>query len=124
MPEGFVRTLLAMFLGSCSTLLGIGGGSIAVLIMTFFGRSIHQAIATAAALGTIVATPAAIGFCIMGLGAENLPMGSFGYINVLGFAAIVSTSTQTAPLGAKLSHSLDPVMMKRIFGGYLIFNIP
>ena len=47
MPRGLTRAGLASFLGGFSALLGIGGGTIAVLTMTMCGRPIHQAVATA-----------------------------------------------------------------------------
>lgn len=122
MPGGGVLALLATFLGGISALLGIGGGTIAVLTMTLCGRPIHQAIATAAGFGAIIAIPGAIGFAVMGLGVENTPPGSIGYVNLIGLIAIASTSVLTAPLGASLAHSLPPMTLKRVFGAYLVFT--
>lgn len=122
MPSGLVLAGIATFLGGFSALLGIGGGTIAVLVMTFCGRPIHQAIATAAGFGAIIAIPGTIGFAIIGQGHENLPPGSIGYINLIGLVAIASTSTLTAPLGVSLAHKLPPIALKRVFGMYLVFT--
>ncbi|WP_183819950.1 sulfite exporter TauE/SafE family protein [Parvularcula dongshanensis] len=122
MPRGLALAGLATFLGGISALLGIGGGTIAVLTMTFCGRSIHQAVATAAGFGAIIAVPGTIGFVLIGLGAESPLPGSLGYINLIGLAAIASTSMLTAPLGAALAHRLPPMALKRAFGGYLVFT--
>lgn len=122
MPKGPVLFGLATFLGGISALLGIGGGTIAVLTMTFCGRPIHQAVATAAGFGAIIAIPGAIGFAIIGLGAESAPPGSVGYINLIGLVAIASTSVATAPLGAALAHKLPPMTLKRVFGSYLVLT--
>ncbi|MEP7209456.1 MAG: sulfite exporter TauE/SafE family protein [Alphaproteobacteria bacterium] len=120
MPKGVVRAGLGSFLGAFCSLLGIGGGTPAVLIMTLNGVNIHRAIATAAGFGTLIAIPGALGNILIGLGQKDLPIGSVGYVNVIAFTAIVAMSFFTAPLGVAAAHSLDPVKLKRIFGVYLI----
>jgi uncharacterized membrane protein YfcA len=122
MPKGPVRAGLATFLGGFSALLGIGGGTIAVLVMTAHGRPIHRAVATAAGFGAIIAVPGAIGFAVIGWGDPALPAGSLGYINVLGAVTIAAMSYFTAPLGVKAAHALDAPMLKRVFGLYLLLT--
>ncbi|SFF90433.1 Uncharacterized membrane protein YfcA [Novosphingobium sp. CF614] len=120
MPSGALRVGLAGGLGAFSSLLGIGGGTIAIMIMTLCGRSIHRAVGTASGVGTLIAIPSAIGFAIIGLQEKGLPWGSVGYVNLPATIAIASTSILTAPLGVAVAHSLQPAMLKRIFGVYLI----
>lgn len=121
MPSGLGRASIATFLGGFSALLGIGGGTIAVLVMTACGRSIHQAVATAAGFGIVIAIPGTLGFAILGLvGQQTLPFGSFGYINLLAVAAISAMSFITAPLGAQLAHRLNGPVLKKVFGVYLV----
>tara|TARA_R110000782_G_scaffold149980_1_gene242742 strand:+ start:7146 stop:7988 length:843 start_codon:yes stop_codon:yes gene_type:complete len=120
MPAGPVLAGIATFLGAFSALLGIGGGTIAVLVMTACGRAIHQAVATAAGFGVLIAVPGAIGFAILGLGQPGLPFGSIGYVNVIAVLAITAMSFLTAPLGARAAHSLNAVALKRVFGIYLV----
>ena len=122
MPTGLKLAPIATFLGAFSALLGIGGGTIAVMVMTACGRKIHQAVATAAGFGVIIAIPGTIGYMLIGLNAENLPPGNIGYVNLIAVLSIVSMSVITAPMGAKLAHSLDGVKLKRVFGIYLILT--
>lgn len=120
MPEGRGRALLASVLGGFSALLGIGGGTVTVLTMVLCNRPVHQAVATASGVGVVIAIPGAIGFMLLGLGAENLPRGSIGYINIPALLAVALFSLVTAPIGARLAHSLDERQLKRAFGIYLI----
>ncbi len=120
MPTGVARAGLGSALGAFCSLLGIGGGTPAVLIMTLNGVNIHRAIATAAGFGTLIAIPGAIGNILIGLGQKGLPIGSVGYVNLIALAAIVAMSFFTAPLGVAAAHSLDPVKLKRVFGVYLV----
>ncbi|WP_222711530.1 sulfite exporter TauE/SafE family protein [Parahaliea aestuarii] len=120
MPVGPGRALLASALGGFSSLLGIGGGTATVLTMVLCNRPVHQAVATASGVGVLIAIPGAIGFMLLGLGTENLPRGSIGYINVPALLAVAACSLVTAPIGARLAHRLDERQLKRAFGVYLV----
>lgn len=120
MPSGITRVGIAGGLGTFSALLGIGGGTIAIMVMTLCGRSIHRAIATASGVGTLIAIPSAIGFALIGLKESGLPWGSLGYVNVPATLAIASMSVLTAPLGVAVAHALPAKPLKKIFGVYLI----
>jgi uncharacterized membrane protein YfcA len=121
MPTGATRAGIAGALGLFSSLLGIGGGTVAVIVMTLCGRTIHKAIATAAGFGFIIAVPGTIGWVLIGLGKPGLPVGSIGYVNVLGAVVITSMSILTAPLGVAAAHALPAEPLKRVFGVYLLF---
>jgi uncharacterized membrane protein YfcA len=120
MPTGVTRFAIAGGLGTFSSLLGIGGGTIAVSVMTLCSRTIHRAIATASGIGTLIAIPTAIGFAIIGLGHAGLPWGSIGYVNLPAALAISSMSILTAPYGAAAAHRLPSAPLKIIFGAYLV----
>ena len=122
MPTGSLRGALGSFLGGFSALLGIGGGTPAVLIMTLSGRPIHQAVATAAGFGTLIAVPGAIGAILIGWNQPDLPFGSLGYVNVIAFLGITAMSILTAPLGASIAHRLDSAKLRRVFGLYLVLT--
>lgn len=121
MPRMAPRMAIAGGLGTFSSLLGIGGGTIAIMVMTLCGRSIHKAIATASGIGALIAIPSAIGFILIGLGQTGLPWGSLGYVNLPAAAVITSMSILTAPLGVAAAHSLPAAPLRRAFGLYLIF---
>ena len=121
MPGPAPRMAIAGGLGVFSSLLGIGGGTIAIMVMTLHGRTIHKAIATASGIGSLIAIPSAVGFALIGLREHGLPWGSVGYVNVPAAAAIAAMSVLTAPIGVAAAHGLPAAPLKRIFGVYLVF---
>ena len=121
MPAGVLRAGIAGGLGVFSSLLGIGGGTIAITVMTLCGRTIHRAIATASGIGTLIAIPSTIGFILIGLGQKGLPWGSLGYVNIPAALAVGCMSVLTAPVGVAAAHRLPAAPLKKIFGAYLVF---
>jgi len=121
MPTGLTRAILSPIVGFLSVLIGIGGGSFGVPIMTLHGRPIHRAVATSAGFGLIIALPAAITFLFTSVPDQGRPPFTVGHVNIAAFLVVISMTTLTAPLGAKLAHGLDPKRLKRIFAVFLIF---
>ncbi|MEM8916972.1 MAG: sulfite exporter TauE/SafE family protein [Pseudomonadota bacterium] len=109
-----------IIIGAVSTMIGIGGGTMSVPTLVMFGTPIRRAIGTSAALGLIIAVFGCVGFMIAGYGDPRLPPLSLGYVSLLGFAALVPMTVAMAPLGARLAHSLPPMLIKRLFAGFLI----
>ncbi len=119
LPNNVIRIPSTLIIGTASSLMGIGGGVMAVIVLTSIGRTIHQAIATAAGFGLAIAVPGTLGFMLAGQGVSGLPLGSIGFVNLPAFAVIAAMTFLTAPLGAKLAHKLDKTWLNRIFAGYL-----
>lgn len=119
MPTGAARAGLASLIGAISAMMGIGGGTLSVPILTLFGYPIHRAVGSAAAIGFIIGVPGALGFVFTGLNVADLPPFSLGYINLLGLALILPTSMLLAPVGARLAHSLNTTNLRRAFAVFL-----
>ncbi len=109
------------FIGLLSSLLGIGGGSLTVPYLCWRGRSIRTAVAASSACGIPIAVAGALGYLLVGLESESLPSGSIGYIYLPAVFGVVVASLFTAPIGAKLAHRLPVRLLKRLFGGLLLF---
>lgn len=118
-PTGAPRHGIGGFIGTVSAMMGIGGGTVGVPILSAFGAPMRAAVATASAFGIIIAVPATIGFVWAGWGNALLPPFSVGYVNLIGFALIVPTSMLAAPWGVKLAHSIPPLLLKRLFAAFL-----
>ena len=115
-PRGPAPALAGGSVGILSSLMGIGGGSLSVPLLTLCGVPIHRAIGTAATFGLFIAVPSTAGFILSGLGIPNRPFGSLGYVNGLGFALITMAAWPMVPVGVKLAHKLDATLLRRIFG--------
>ena len=120
MPKGIRRIVLSPLVGFMSVLMGIGGGSFGVPLMSLHNVPIHRAVATAAGFGVIIAVPSVIGFLFVPIDPASRPPFTIGAVNLVAFAVIVSMTMITAPWGVKLAHAMDPKPLKRIFGAFLI----
>ncbi|WP_332738549.1 sulfite exporter TauE/SafE family protein [Hydrogenophaga sp.] len=106
-------------IGFLSGLVGAGGGFVSVPFMTWCNVTIHNAVATSAALGFPIALANAAGYIIAGQNVQNLPAGAVGYIYLPALAVIACVSVLMAPLGVKAAHALPVKSLKRVFAGLL-----
>src|ERR1700689_4943022 len=66
LPRGPLMKLYGFVGGLLSTLMGVGGGLFSNLLMTFYGRAIHQGVAAPAALAVLISIPGALGYVYAG----------------------------------------------------------
>jgi uncharacterized membrane protein YfcA len=125
LPGGALMQVFGLVIGLLSALMGIGGGQLSNLFMTFYGRPIHQAVATSSGLGVLISIPGALGYIYagwpkMGLVPAVLPPLSLGYISLIGLALVIPTSIWTAPIGANMAHRLSKRRLEVAFGIFLL----
>ncbi|PIE37282.1 MAG: hypothetical protein CSA53_06630 [Gammaproteobacteria bacterium] len=108
------------FIGTLSSLFGIGGGVINVSYLHWRGMAIASAVATSAACGIPIALAATATNAIEGWGHPAMPSYSLGYIYLPALIGITLTSTPCARLGANLAHAWPPKLLKRVFALFLI----
>lgn len=114
------NTVAGAVIGSIASIIGIGGGTLTTPYLVWNNISMHQAIATSAAVSLPVALAGTIGFLIGGLGAVDLPEYSSGYVYWPAFFGIIVASVITAPFGAKAAHRLPVTTLKRVFAVFLL----
>ncbi len=119
-PNKAIRALLGVVVGLISAMMGIGGGTLSVPILSAFGYDIRRAVGTASAIGFIIAIPATLGYIISGWSVQTLPPMSLGYVNLAAFAAIVPLSMLMAPVGAAVAHAIPRRLLAYGFGLFLI----
>lgn len=114
------RTIIGVVTGLLSALMGVGGGSIVNLVMSFCNRPIHQSIATASGVGVLISIPGAIGYMWAGWSRMGeLPPLSVGFVSLIGAALIMPTSILVAPFGARLAHRLPKRRLEIAFALFL-----
>lgn len=119
MPGGVVGQAIPFAIGGISSMMGIGGGTLSVPVMTLFNVPIHRAVGTAALFGLLISAPAAVAFVVTGWHVEGLPPGSLGYVNLIGLAVIGPATFLTAPWGARIAHALSKRQLSILFGLFL-----
>lgn len=119
LPGAVGITVAGMVIGSVSSVLGIGGGTLTTPFLVWCNVTIRQAVATSSACGLPIAVAGAAGFVIAGWNEAQLPSWSSGYIYWPAFAGIALASLIFAPLGAKLAHRLPTQMLHKFFGAFL-----
>jgi uncharacterized membrane protein YfcA len=118
-PGGAAGQVIPFSIGGISSMMGIGGGTLSVPVMTLFNFPIHRAVGTAALFGLLISAPATVAFIVAGWNVEGLPPGSLGYVNLIGFAIIAPVSYLTAPWGARIAHALSKRKLSLMFGLFL-----
>ncbi len=119
LPEGVLLRAYGGLIGLLSSLMGIGGGQIANIIMTLYGRSIHTAVATSAGIGVLISVPGALGYALAGLGRAGLPADAIGFVSLIGVIMFIPTTVLTASLGVRLAHWLSRRALEIAFGLFL-----
>jgi len=128
LPKGPLMRFFGLCVGLLATLMGVGGGLFANLLMTFYGRPIHQGVATSSAIAVLVSIPGAIGYVYAGwpaaahypdVAALQFPL-ALGYVSLIGAVLVMPMSLLTAPLGVRVAHAMSKKTLERSYGAYLL----
>lgn len=128
LPQGILMKAYGILIGILSSLMGIGGGQLSTLFLTFYGRPIHQAVATSSGIGLLVSIPGMFGYIYAGWGraaaypdvaALQFPL-ALGFVSLIGAALFIPTSVLCASYGANLAHRLSRKTLELTFGLFLL----
>lgn len=120
MPRGLTRAALSPLVGFLSVLMGIGGGSFGVPLMSLYSVPMHRAVATAAGFGVLIAVPSVLAFLLVPVGPDGHPPFMIGTVNWAAFGLAVSMTLITAPIGARLAHAMDALLLRRVFAVFIL----
>jgi uncharacterized membrane protein YfcA len=121
------------FIGVISAIVGIGGGTLTVPFLNWLNINIKNAVASSAACGLPIATFGTLSYIVSGWSLNltsniennalnNIPPTlTFGYVQLNAFLLIAISSFIFAPLGAKASHKLSDINLKKVFSLFLFF---
>lgn len=117
-PGGLFGAVLAFGIGGMSAVLGIGGNSIAVPVMSLCGIPRARAVATASLFAVIISVAGAIAAVIAGWQVRGLPAYSYGYVNLLAFGIIAPVAFGASAFAAHVGETTD---IKRLRGLFALF---
>jgi uncharacterized protein len=121
LPSRGLMSAYGFLVGLASSLMGVSGGSLATMVLTLYGKPIHNAVATSAGVGVPITIAGTIGYILAGLQHEALlPPLSLGFVSLIGVAMIAPVSSFFAPFGARLAHVLQRRTLEVGFGLFLL----
>lgn len=122
LPGKVGQTLMGTSIGFFSSMVGIGGGTISVPLLTLYNYPAHKAVGTAAAIGLIISLPGALTMLVLGSSPADAPAGTLGLVNFIGFICIVPLTVVFAPVGASIASRLDAGKLKKVFAVVLLIT--
>lgn len=122
LPSKLVQRMIASCIGFFSAMVGIGGGTFSVPILTACHYPAHKAVGTAAGIGLIISFPAVITMLTFGDTPSDAPLGTYGLVNFLGFVCIVPLTVFFAPIGARLANIMNANSLKKLFAVLLLIT--
>ena len=122
MPKNAIQRAVASVIGGLSVMIGIGGGTLGVPILSKFGFAAHKAVGTSAVFGLIIALPGALMMLAVAQTPENSPTGAWGAIHLPSLLLIVPLTVLLAPVGVKLGKKLNPATLKKVFAVVLFIT--
>lgn len=122
LPSTLIQGILSFVTGTVSVVMGIGGGTLGVPILTSCNYPSHRAVGTSAAFGLIISIPGVLLTLLLAPSLPDAPFGTYGYINLVGVLLIMPLSVLMAPVGVHLGAKLDEVMLKKVFALFLCIS--
>lgn len=113
--------LMAGFIGFFSVIMGVGGGTVGVPLLTACNYLPHRAVGTASVFGLLIAVPGSMAM-LFAQAPADAPEGMIGMVNWPGFLCIVPLTVLLAPTGAWIGAKLDSLMLKRVFAVFLLIS--
>ena len=110
-----IQQFISFLIGSFSSILGIGGGTLSVPLLISCGRSVKKAVGTSSGIGFLISIPATVVFLITGFDVANRPIYSLGYISLIPFILISIGTMISVPLSVNIMHNVNELIIKRFF---------
>jgi uncharacterized membrane protein YfcA len=121
LPGNVPMTLYGFGIGLAGSLMGVSGGSLSNIVLTLYGKPLHNAVATSSGLGVPITIVGTLGYILAGLSHNaQLPPLSLGFVSLIGLVVMAPVSSLVAPYGARLSHRLSRRALEIVFSSFLL----
>jgi uncharacterized membrane protein YfcA len=120
LPSFIFANLYGFTIGSISTIIGIGGGTMFVPYFIYHKVNPRLAVGLSSSLGVFIGLGASFGFIKNGLHLNQLPQFSIGYIYLPGLIFMTASSLIFVRLATKWIHQISISSLKKIFACLLI----
>jgi uncharacterized membrane protein YfcA len=121
LPGPLPMTGYGFVIGLAGSLMGVSGGSLSNIVLTLYGKPIHNAVATSSGLGVPITIVGTLGYILAGLPQQALvPPLSLGFVSLIGVAVMAPVSSFTAPFGARLAHRMSRRALEITFSIFLL----
>ncbi|MGD9845944.1 MAG: sulfite exporter TauE/SafE family protein [Variibacter sp.] len=121
LPGTALMSAYGIFIGLYSSLMGVGGGAVATLILVLYGRPIHAGVAIGAGVGIIIALAGTVSYMVAGWPHQaQMPPFSIGFVSLIGVALMAPVAGFVAPYGARLAHALSRRKLEIAFGCFML----
>jgi len=108
LPGPGLMRLYGFGIGLAGSLMGVSGGSLSNIVLTLYGKPIHNAVATSSGLGVPITIVGTFGYIIAGWPHRALlPPLSLGFVSLIGVVVMAPVASLMAPYGARLAHRLS-----------------
>ena len=118
-PHGPAMSAAGGVIGVVSALVGIGGGSMTVPLLTWRGVAPVRAVGTSSACGVFIGLSSALGYAL-NAPAGVLPAHAVGYVSLPAAICVALASILAAPLGTRIAHAISGPALKRVFALFLL----
>lgn len=118
-PRGWPMSAAGAVIGAMSAVVGIGGGSMTVPLLTWRGVRPVRAVGTSSACGIFIGLASAAGYALQAPPGA-LPEHAIGYVYLPAAIGVAVASILAAPYGTRLAHKLSGTALKRVFAAFMI----
>jgi uncharacterized membrane protein YfcA len=116
-----IYLLIGFLIGIVSGLAGIGGGILLVpALVILLGYPMHTAVGTSSACLIFSSFGAVAAYVINGMGVAGLPPYSIGYVDLVTFAILATTTIPLVRFGVRCAHGSSGRNLQIVFAGVLI----
>lgn len=119
-PTGLPKMGLAGGVGAYCVSIGIAGGSFAAPLLKLMGAPMTFALGIGSGTSAVVSAVGMLGGIWNGWGVADRPAWALGYVDMLIFAVMLPGAVLLPSLGVGLAHGMNPLVLRRIYAGFLV----